>query len=183
MSDEETERLAKSNAVAGLCPITEANLGDGIFNASNYIQHAGRFGIGSDSNVLISLTEELRTLEYSQRLLRQQRLVMTNDEIQSNGSYLYSAAASGGAQALGRKSGSLAVGQLADLVALDGEHVALQGKHCEQLLDAWIFAARNSAITDVWSAGRHRVRDGHHVAREDIEQKFVNVLQRLQSKL
>ncbi|TNF19068.1 MAG: formimidoylglutamate deiminase [Rhodobacteraceae bacterium] len=167
MTGAETAALARSGAVAGLCPITEANLGDGPFNGPSYLAAGGAFGIGSDSNVLISLTEELRTLEYSQRLRDLARNVMVVGA-GSVGAALYTDAARGGAQALGRGSGEVAPGQLADLVAIDSRDPALCALQPHQLLDGLAFAARDSVVTDVWSAGRHAVRQGRHIRRDGI---------------
>jgi formimidoylglutamate deiminase len=167
MTDAETEALAKSGAVAGLCPVTEANLGDGPFNGPTYLQAGGRFGVGSDSNVNISLVEELRTLEYSQRLRDLARNVMVLDE-GSVGQTLYLAAAVGGAQALGRKAGRIAVGCLADVVAIDSQAASLCALGVDQLLDGLVFAAKDNVVTDVWSAGRHMVTEGRHRQREVI---------------
>lgn len=167
MTDDETHGLARSGAVAGLCPITEANLGDGTFNGALYIAEEGRFGIGSDSNVRISLPEELRTLEYSQRLRDHERAVMVKDE-GSVGHALYTGAARGGAQALGRDSGEIATGKLADLVAIDRSHPALCALRDDQLLDGLCFAAPDGLVTDLWSAGRHTVQQGRHIARDQI---------------
>ena len=167
MTEDETRRLAKSGAVAGLCPITEANLGDGPFNGPLYLANAGAFGIGSDSNVNISLTEELRTLEYSQRLRDLARNVLVKDE-GSVGQTLYLAAAHGGARALGRDSGSIATGRLADLVAIDSTVPALCALERHQILDGLVFAAKDSVVTDVWAAGRHNVQGGRHIARDKI---------------
>ncbi|WP_377192381.1 formimidoylglutamate deiminase [Ruegeria meonggei] len=167
MTDDETHGLARSGAVAGLCPITEANLGDGTFNGARYIAEEGRFGIGSDSNVRISLPEELRTLEYSQRLRDHERAVMVKDE-GSVGHALYTGAARGGAQALGRDSGEIATGKLADLVAIDRSHPTLCALRDDQLLDGLCFAAPDRLVTDLWSAGRHTVQQGRHIARDQI---------------
>ena len=167
MTPQETAALAKSGAVAGLCSITEANLGDGPFNGPGWLAAGGAFGIGSDSNVRISLTEELRTLEYSQRLRDIARNVMVAKE-GSVGQCLYVGAALGGAQALGRKSGQIAVGNLADLTAIDLSHPTLCALAPDQVLDGLAFAAPDAVVTDLWSAGRHRVKDGRHVNREQI---------------
>jgi formimidoylglutamate deiminase len=167
MTDDETRRLAASGAVAGLCPITEANLGDGPFNGPAFLMAGGAFGVGSDSNVNISLTEELRTLEYSQRLRDLARNIMVLGG-GSVGHTLYTGAARGGAQALGRKAGDISPGRLADLVAIDSTAPALCALARDQLLDGLVFAAKDTVVTDVWSAGRHRVRGGRHVNREPI---------------
>lgn len=167
MTDQETRDMAKSGVVAGLCPITEANLGDGPFNGPAYLNAGGAFGVGSDSNVLISLTEELRTLEYSQRLRDIARNVMGVGE-GSIGETLYLGAARGGAQALGRGTGEISVGGLADLVAIDSAAPSLCALGQDQLLDGLVFAAKDKVVTDVWSAGRHSVQSGRHVKRDEI---------------
>ena len=167
MTGGETERLARTRAVAGLCPITEANLGDGPFNGPGWLGSGGRFGIGSDSNVRISLTEELRTLEYSQRLRDIARNVMVAKD-GSVGQSLYVGAALGGAQALGRRAGRIAEDHLADLVAIDLSHPALCALRPDQILDGLVFAASDAVVTDLWSAGRHQVRQGQHIKRDEI---------------
>ncbi len=171
MTDEETRALAASGAVAGLCPITEANLGDGPFNGAVYLAVGGAFGVGSDSNIQISLTEELRTLEYSQRLRDLSRNVLVVGE-GSVGQTLYCGAATGGAQALGRSAGQISEGALADLVAIDSSDPALCALRPDQLLDGLVFAAQDRVVTDLWSAGRHRVKEGHHVARDQIVARY-----------
>ncbi len=175
MTDAETRGLAASGAVAGLCPITEANLGDGPFNGPEYLAAGGAFGVGSDSNVNISLTEELRTLEYSQRLRDMARNVMVVGE-GSVGATLYTGAARGSARALARDAGEIAEGRLADLVAIDSTHPALFALSRDQLLDGLVFAAKDSVVSDVWSAGRHRVREGRHIARDGIEARYRKAL-------
>jgi formimidoylglutamate deiminase len=167
MTAPETAALARRGVVAGLCPITEANLGDGPFNGPGWLAAGGAFGIGSDSNVRISLTEELRTLEYSQRLRDIARNVMVAND-GSVGRFLYVGAALGGAQALGRKSGQIAVGNLADLTAIDLSHPTLCALRPDHILDGLAFAAPDTVVTDLWSAGRHRVKEGRHVHREQI---------------
>jgi formimidoylglutamate deiminase len=178
MTDDEVKQLASTGAVAGLCPITEANLGDGVFNGPGWLKAAGNFGVGSDSNVRISLVEELRTLEYSQRLRDQSRNVMLEGQ-GSVGAALYAACAKGGAQALGRTSGVIAEGNLADLVAIDSNHVALCGLHESQLLDGFCFAAPDGLVTDLWSAGRHQIREGRHIARDAIIKRYRETMRDL----
>jgi formiminoglutamate deiminase len=167
MTEDETIAMAKSGAVAGLCPITEANLGDGPFNGPAYLDAGGAFGVGSDSNVNISLVEELRTLEYSQRLRDVARNVMVAGE-GTVGATLYKGAALGGAKALARNAGEIAVGKLADLVAIDSTSPALCALTQDQILDGLVFAAKDNVVTDVWSAGRHAVKEGQHIQREHI---------------
>ncbi len=178
MRPHETARLARTGAVAGLCPVTEANLGDGIFDGAGWRAAGGRFGVGSDSNLRISLSGELSALEYSQRLRDRARAVLA-DPGQSTGRQLLEAAATGAAQALGRGRGAIAPGEWADLVALDSEATALVGRSGDTALDTWIFAAGDGLVRDVWSAGRHVVRDGAHVARGRIEARFREAMVRL----
>ena len=178
MTEAETIDMAKSGAVAGLCPVTEANLGDGPFNGKSYLEAGGAFGIGSDSNVLISLTEELRTLEYSQRLRDLARNVLVVGE-GSVGHALYCGAAQGGAQALGRGSGQIAQGAWADLMAIDSSDPALCALNSAQLLDGLVFAAKDRVVTDLWSAGRHAVRAGRHVDRAKITKAYREAISSL----
>ena len=180
MTPAETAGLAASGAVAGLCPITEANLGDGPFNGPGWLAASGAFGLGSDSNVRISLVEELRTLEYSQRLRDLSRNVMLTGE-GSVGESLYLRAAAGGARALGREAGRIAPGLWADLVALDLDHPALCALATGQILDGLAFAAPDGVVTDLWSAGRHRVRGGRHVGRDSILAGWRRAVARLRA--
>lgn len=182
MTDQETRDMARSGAVAGLCPITEANLGDGPFNGPAYLEEGGAFGVGSDSNVCISLTEELRMLEYSQRLRDISRNVMIPDE-GSVGEVLYMGSATGGATAVGRDSGEIAVGKLADLVAIDRTDPALVALRDDQLLDGLCFAAKDRVITDLWSAGRHQVQGGRHVARDAVIAAYGDAIRLLLASL
>ncbi|WP_293576641.1 formimidoylglutamate deiminase [Phaeobacter sp.] len=182
MTSAETLAMAQSGAVAGLCPVTEANLGDGAFNGPEFITAVGQFGVGSDSNIRISLTEELSTLEYSQRLRDMARGVMVVGE-GSVGTTLFCGSARGGAQALGRDTGEIAVGKWADLMAVDRDHPALCGLRDEQVLDGLCFAAPNSVVTDVWSAGRHMVQQGRHVARTAVVDRYRGVMRNLMAVL
>ncbi len=181
MTPGETAALAKTGAVAGLCPITEANLGDGIFDAPGWLAAKGAFGVGTDSNVRISLAEELRVLEYSQRFALKARAVMANHR--STGRLLWEDTAMGGAQAAGRASGAIAVGQWADLLALDTGDLRLEGLQGDQVLDAFVFAGRDGLVTDLWSAGRHIVKDSQHIARGAIATRFRATMRRLRDAL
>jgi formiminoglutamate deiminase len=182
MTPAECAGLAATGTVAGLCPITEANLGDGPFDGPGWLRAGGRLGIGSDSNVRISVAEELRTLDYSQRLRDMSRAVMVPGEGWV-GAWLYGAAATGGAQALGRAAGSITPGMWADLVALDDTHPAFAPLQDDHLLDAFVFAAPDGVVTDLWSAGRHSVRHGRHVARDRIRADYVRCVRRLAGAL
>ncbi len=182
MTPVETNELAKTQAVVGLCPMTEANLGDGPFNGPTYLEAGGKFGLGSDSNIKISLTEELRILEYSQRLRDLKRNIMV-DEVGSVGKTLYLGAATGGSQALARKSGSIEIGKLGDLLAINSRHQQLCTLKEEQLFDGLCFAADDNIVTDVWSAGRHNVKEGRHVMKQKIVENYVNAMTDLTKKL
>ncbi len=178
MTDDESRRLAQSGAVAGLCPITEANLGDGIFEAPRFLEAGGRVAIGSDSNVRISLGEELRTLEYGQRL-RERKRNRLGPPGSSTGRHLFDAARRGGARALGLASGALAAGNAADIVVLDDTHPALVARTGDAILDSWIFAAGDGIVRDVFAGGRHVVSQGRHIRRDEIRARFTRTLQRL----
>ncbi|ALJ13938.1 formimidoylglutamate deiminase [Sphingopyxis macrogoltabida] len=178
MTPDESEALAKSGAIAGLCPITEANLGDGLFPAETFLAAGGRFGVGSDSNVLIDVSEELRLLEYGQRLLHRGRNMLARGEGRSTGADIYAAAVDGGAAALG-VTGGLTVGAPADIVGLDLSHPSLAGKAGDALLDAYVFAAGRSAIDSVWRRGERLVERGRHRQRARIIERYAATLDRL----
>ncbi|WP_417823022.1 formimidoylglutamate deiminase [Thalassospira lucentensis] len=182
MVEHETLGLAKTGAVAGLCPITESSLGDGIFDGVRYLAAGGNIGIGSDSNIRISLSEELRTLEYSQRLRDNSRAALATPD-QSTGRRLFDAVAKGGAQAAGRDAGRIEVGALADLMALDSTTVDLIGRTGDTILDTYIFAGDDRMVRDVWSAGRHVVTDGHHIAHDAITDEYRKVMEQLKASV
>ena len=168
MSGEETLGLARSGAVAGLCPTTEANLGDGVFPLFAYLAAGGAFGIGSDSHVSVSPVEELRWLEYGQRLTGRRRNIAVSPGSPSVGAGLYRRALAGGAQALGRPIGALEPGARADLVVLDGGHPVLAGRGGDVLLDALVFSGNDSPVRDVMVGGKWVVRDRRHDDEDDI---------------
>ncbi len=176
MVDDEAHALAASGAVAGLCPITEANLGDGVLNRA-FVAAGGAFGIGSDSNVEISLAAELKQLEYAQRLQRRQRNALAPLGA-SSGRALFEGAAAGGAQALGRACGRIAPGAFADLVSLDGASPLLAGRRDDEILDAWIFAGAR-VVDCVWSGGVRQVSAGRHRARDRVAARFAAAMNSL----
>ncbi|MGD9923831.1 MAG: formimidoylglutamate deiminase [Pseudorhodoplanes sp.] len=180
MTDDETRRLARSGAVAGLCPLTEGSLGDGIFNGETFLAAQGRFGIGTDSNIQIDAPAELRQLEYSQRLKARARNVMTTTEGESTGRSLYTRALAGGAQALARPIGALAAGYRADIVVLDADHPDLAGASSnDMVLDILIFSAGRGLIRTVLAGGKIAVREGRHHARDAIAQEYRSIVSRL----
>ncbi|MDZ7872187.1 MAG: formimidoylglutamate deiminase [Rhizobium sp.] len=179
MTAEETARLAKSGAVAGLCPATEANLGDGIFPATEFMAQGGRFGIGTDSHVATSVAEELRVLEYGQRLRDRRRNRLVSGPGASVGRTLIDASLSGGAQAAGLKTSGIRVGARADLVVLDGANPFIATAKDDQILDRWIFALGSEAVRDVMVRGSFVVREGRHRSEERIDSDFARALKRI----
>ena len=171
-TQEELERIAAADAVVGLCPITEASLGDGVFPAPELQARGGRLGIGTDSNVLIDAATELRALEYSQRLTRRARNVLAGDSGHSTGRSLFDAALTGGAQALGAGPVGLAAGAPLDLVTLDARHPALIERRDDEILDSWIFAGGRNVIDCVWRAGEKVVSAGRHRQRDAIVARY-----------
>jgi formimidoylglutamate deiminase len=176
MDDGEVVDLAGSGAVAGLCPTTEANLGDGLFDLGGWLAAGGAFGIGSDSHVSISPVEELRWLEYGQRLATLRRLVAASEAEPHSGARLWKAALAGGAQALGRRIGALAPGHRADLIRLDPDHPSLFGRQGDLLLDGLVFSGNANPVRDVMVGGSWLVRDGRHPDRERIAGRYRRAL-------
>ncbi|HKF73052.1 MAG TPA: formimidoylglutamate deiminase [Stellaceae bacterium] len=179
MDETETRRLAATGAIAGLCPTTEANLGDGFFPLLPYLEASGRWGIGSDSHVSLSPIEELRWLEYGQRLRERRRALAPSGKPASTGLALWQAAVAGGAKALGRRTGALAPGYRADLLVLDAEAPSLYRREGDALIDSVIFASESSVVHDVMAGGRWVIRDRHHAAETRITANFRRVLDRL----
>lgn len=182
MTADETTRLAATGAVAGLCPITEASLGDGIFNGTLWRDAGGRLGFGSDSNIRISLAEELRGLEYSQRLRDRGRAILA-EAGRSTGRVLYEAGLDGGATAAGRATGAIAPGLWGDLLGVRTDNAVLAGRRGDTALDSLVFAGGDGLASEVWAAGRHMVADGRHIARDRIIADYVACIRRLQDRL
>lgn len=181
VNDVERDRIVTRGAVAGLCPITEANLGDGVFPAETYLAEGGAFGVGSDSNVRIDAAEELRLLEYGQRLTRRARNVLAGPEGAATGATLYRKALVGGGRALGvPKASGLEVGAAADLVSFPLDHEAYAGRSGDAWLDSRVFAG--GPLQHVWRRGRRVVVDGRHVARDAVSARYRQTLARLLSR-
>ncbi|MDQ2823034.1 MAG: formimidoylglutamate deiminase [Pseudomonadota bacterium] len=179
LTSEETACLAKSGAVAGLCPTTEANLGDGLFPLSAYINSGGAFGIGSDSHVSHSPVEELRWLEYGQRLAGQRRNVATSAATPDVGEFLWQGALHGGALASGRPVGALAVGKRADLLVLDDSHVNLDGADPAEVMGRFLFCGNDNLVRDVLAGGRWVVKNGMHFDQNSIAHRYKLALHQL----
>lgn len=180
MNAAETAAVAASGAVVGLCPTTEANLGDGLFPAETYLDHGGRWGIGSDSHISVSPLEELRWFEYGQRLAWRRRNVLAGEgEKASVGARLYGEALAGGAQALGRPIGALEAGRRADLLVLDPDHPEVATMPKERLLDAVVFAGNRNPVRDVMVGGCWVVQKGRHRDEEAVRAAYRQAVNKL----
>ncbi len=175
---EETRALAVTGAVVGLCPSTEADLGDGVFPTGAFLAAGGQLGIGGDSHVGVDAYQELRLVEAAQRLTLQKRNVFAG-EGESSGRTLYQAALAGGARALAQPAGAIAVGLRADLVVLNGDDPALVEQPAQNVLDAAIFGPGRQIVRDVMVAGRWVIGEGHHADEEAILVRYRQTLRRL----
>lgn len=182
MTGTESVELARTGAVVGLCPLTEASLGDGILAAEAWHREGGRFGIGTDSNILIGVAEELRQLEYAQRLSTRRRNVMAEAGEASTGAAIFAAALANATVALDAPPASLSVGAPADIVALSANSSCFAADDPAALLDNWIFAGDRSDVTDVWCDGRHVVTGGRHVAAGEIGLRYRACVRRLAAR-
>lgn len=179
MDEVETDSLAGSGAVVGLCPTTEADLGDGIFPARRYLEAGGRIAIGSDSHVSRSPAAELRMLEYGQRLIHRARNVLAGGPERSTGRALYDRVLTGGAQVMARETGRIGVGARADIVVLDTAAPALAARTGDALLDSWVFASDSGPVRDVFVGGRHVIAEGRHRNEDEIARRYRAALERL----
>ncbi|MRX11545.1 formimidoylglutamate deiminase [Pseudoduganella sp. FT25W] len=179
LDDEEVSGIARSGAVAGLCPTTEANLGDGLFPLEPFLAQGGRFGIGSDSHVSQSAVEELRWLEYGQRLQHQRRNIAVSDSERHVGDFLWQGALRGGALAAGRPVGALAPGHRADVVVLDDDHPNMFGLVLDEVLGSFVFSGNDNLVKDVMVGGQWVVRNQQHVAQQAIAARFKQTLAEL----
>ncbi len=187
IDERETRRLAATGAVAGLCPTTEANLGDGLFPLKAWLDAGGCIGIGSDSHISVSPVEDLRWLEYGQRLVTRQRNIIADARVPSSGERLFGEALVGGARASGMAICRLAggdaalpsVGTRADLLVLDDRSPLLAGRDSAHLLDSWLFAGNTPLVRDVIVNGDRVVRDFRHRDEERIAARYRAVVGRL----
>jgi len=179
VDSEEQALLTKSGATVGLCPTTEANLGDGIFPVSELMASQGYFGIGSDSQVCTSPAEELRLLEYSQRLSLQRRTVLVPDGAGSNGRSLVTAAITGGNRARGEPVCGLQPGTRGDLVEIASDHTEFSGRTPDQILDTWIFSGPDNPVRNVVVGGKHVVQDGVHPLMESTSTSYRKMVETL----
>ena len=179
MTPAETAALARSGAIAGLCPTTEANLGDGIFPAVEFMAERGAIAIGSDSHITVSPSEDLRMLEYSQRLRDLTRNALAGGPGRSTGRTLYDAALKGGARSMRQPVGAIAPGHRFDVTVLDADHPLLAGRAEDSALDTWIFSGGNALVRDVFVGGQQVVKDRHHIHEDQIARNFRAALRRL----
>lgn len=176
---EELSALAATGAVVGLCPTTEANLGDGVFSLQPWLAAGGAFAIGSDSHVTLSPCEELRWLEYQARLARGKRNVLASDAQPSSGALLWRAACEGGARASGRFIGTLQVGARADIVVLDLNAPLFCGRSDDAIIDTFVFAGGAELVRDVMVAGRWLVQEGRHYAETAVSTGYKRAMAKL----
>ena len=179
MTHEETRAAAQSGCVVGLCPTTEANLGDGLFNATAYFAHNGCWAVGSDSHASVDPVEELRWLEYTMRLHTRTRNVLVSSHQRHTGRHLFDGAVNGGAQACGRQLGLIQAGHRADFIVLDTGHPRLYGRSEDHLLDSWIFSGNDNLIRDVYVGGRKVIANGHHADEDRIADDYRQTLDAL----
>tara|TARA_R110002167_G_scaffold35249_2_gene112705 strand:+ start:2079 stop:3512 length:1434 start_codon:yes stop_codon:yes gene_type:complete len=179
INEQEQQGIVASKAIAGICPTTEANLGDGIFPTTEFLALNGTFSIGSDSHISVNPIEELRWLEYAQRLTKQQRAILASPETASVGQNLWHKAATGGAQSTNSNTGALSVGKQADLLVLDEKQTALFANKNNHLLDSVIFASQKNTVKDVMVNGHWVVQSGEHVQEQSSADNFAKLLSKL----
>lgn len=179
IDEQERKLLAASGAVAGICPTTEANLGDGIYPTAEYLIEQGNFAIGSDSHISVNPVEELRWLEYAQRLSKQKRALLASNKTPSVGQYLWQKSAQGGAMSTNSNAGELAVGKQADLLVLDEHVMSVFARQPKHLLDSLVFASQNNAIAHVMINGQWVVKNKHHSLEAESHQAFSALLARV----
>jgi len=179
IDDAERKGIIAKEAIAGICPTTEANLGDGIFPTTEFLAEKGTIAIGSDSHISVNPIEELRWLEYAQRLIKQQRAILASDEEASVGQNLWQQAAVGGAQSTNSNTGCLAIGKQADLLVLDKDKTKLFANANQHILDSMIFASQQNPVSDVMVNGVWQIKAQQHVEQEQASDNFAKLLVRL----
>jgi len=181
IDESERKKMAEISVIAGICPTTEANLGDGIFPTVEFLDENGTFAIGSDSHISVDAVEELRWLEYAQRLIKQQRAVLANSKAPSVGLNLWQKAALGGAQSTNSNTGKLAIGKQADLLVIDSQKLGLFANSNEHKLDSLIFASQQNMIKDVMVNGEWVINNYSHRDESESATRFAQLLTRLSS--
>jgi formimidoylglutamate deiminase len=176
---QELQGIAATNAAICVSVSTEANLGDGLFDTARFFQAGGRLCIGSDSQSTVNPAEELRWLEYQQRLRKKRRVVLATEDESHVGTRLWREAAVSGAQAIGQPVGEIAVGRRADWLVLDAAHPAMAGAAPDAAFDRLLFAGADRAIRGVMVAGRWVVKDHHHAADNGLRGDFARAMKDL----
>ncbi len=179
INEQERQGIIASQAIAGICPTTEANLGDGIFPTTEFLNEGGTFAIGSDSHISVNPVEELRWLEYAQRLIRQQRAVLATEEQASVGLNLWQKAAQGGAQSTAANVGELVVGKQADLLVLAQAKTALFAQNEQHLIDSLIFASQSNHVQDVMVNGQWLIKNQQHDQEQVAAEAFSQLITEL----
>jgi len=179
IDEQERKGIIAAKAIAGICPTTEANLGDGIFPTTEFLAEHGTFAIGSDSHISVNPVEELRWLEYAQRLIKQQRAILANEQQLSVGQNLWQRAAIGGAQSTNSNTGELAVGKQADLLVLDETKLSLFAHDEKHVFDSVIFASQTNLVEDVMVNGQWVIKAGIHPQEDLIQSAFAEMLAKL----
>jgi formimidoylglutamate deiminase len=179
IDEQERKGIISAKAIAGICPTTEANLGDGIFPTTEFLAENGTFAIGSDSHISVNPVEELRWLEYAQRLIKQQRAILANDKQLSVGQNLWQKAALGGAQSTNSNTGELAIGKQADLLVLDETKLSLFANDEKHLLDSLLFASQMNVIHHVMVNGRWVIKAGEHKDEQLSQVAFAELLAKI----
>ena len=182
VNSRELESMAERGVVVGLCPTTEANLGDGLFPATEFVALGGKFGIGSDSQICSNPARELQLLEYGQRLKHHRRALMMGVGERHNGTGLVQWAVAGGGRACGRLLTGITAGAPADLIELDPDSPRLAVRTTDEALDSWIFSAADNSVRTVIAMGREVVTEGRHAGEAAATEKFLNTLRRLAAR-
>ena len=179
IDDNECAGMVEKNVIAGICPTTEANLGDGVFPTTEFMAQNGTIAIGSDSHISVNPIEELRWLEYAQRLIKQQRAILANNQQASVGLNLWQQTAKGGAQSTSSNTGELAIGKQADLLVLCDRQSQLFAHSDQHIMDSIVFASQQNPIQDVMVNGEWVIQAAMHEQQQDSEQQFAALLKKL----
>ncbi|MEW6990577.1 formimidoylglutamate deiminase [Colwelliaceae bacterium 6441] len=179
INEQERQGIIETQAIAGICPTTEANLGDGIFPTTEFLAEKGTLAIGSDSHISVNPIEELRWLEYTQRLIKQQRAILASEQQLSVGQNLWQQAAQGGAQSTNSNTGELAVGKQADLLVLDENKLSLFAHDEQHVLDSMIFASQTNLVKHVMVNGHWVIKEGAHLNEQVTQVAFAEMLAKL----
>lgn len=182
LTADEVRGIAASGATVAICPTTEANLGDGLFPLRDFIGAGGQWGIGSDSHISVSPVEELRWLEYGQRLVTRHRNIAVRAQSPSVGETLLHDVARSARRSSGHPIGTFAPGEYADAVVLDTDAPALFGLTPDDAVDRWIFSGNRNLVRDVHVGGRQVVQDGQHLQRASIAARYRAAMAKLMAE-